>query len=154
MINGKDSEIQDIVNMKILKRVPVALRVAFFILLAGVIGISVRYFEKLGKNKSADQGFQVPAARMSEQISVSVTGEIRMPGIYKLKRGASLYDLIERAGGLKDGADVSDTEMSRKLYDGQKIVIPAKKGFFQKIGIGKAPEEEFIVPPLEVDKEE
>jgi len=39
-----------------------------------------------------------------EQLSVSLQGEVRFPGRYSFNPGASLYSVIERAGGLTDQA--------------------------------------------------
>ncbi|WP_417658831.1 SLBB domain-containing protein [Pseudidiomarina sp.] len=51
---------------------------------------------------------------------VSVTGEVRYPGIYPLARNASEMDLISAAGGFKESAYLDRAEVTRSsIVDGQ-----------------------------------
>ncbi|OZB03486.1 MAG: polysaccharide biosynthesis protein, partial [Idiomarina sp. 34-48-12] len=51
---------------------------------------------------------------------VSVTGEVRYPGIYPLARNASEMDLIAAAGGFKESAYLDRAEVTRSsIVDGQ-----------------------------------
>ncbi len=38
------------------------------------------------------------------QWTVAVSGEVRFPGVYRIRRGETLSDIVERAGGLTDAA--------------------------------------------------
>ena len=38
----------------------------------------------------------------SDQASISIVGEVRFPGIYPIRRGETLREVIRRAGGLTD----------------------------------------------------
>lgn len=63
---------------------------------------------------------------MEDIIVVHITGAINSPGVVKLKQGARIEDAIEKAGGLKDNADISNVNLAYVLEDGVKIIIPEK----------------------------
>ena len=49
-----------------------------------------------------------------ESLSVNLTGEVRFPGFYRFKRGETLSEVIERAGGLTELAHVEATVFTRE----------------------------------------
>ncbi len=55
-------------------------------------------------------------------IQVEIRGEVENPGIYELKLGSSLDDLLERAVVKKDG-DISQYALNMILHNTQVIVI-------------------------------
>lgn len=59
----------------------------------------------------------------NSEIEVHIDGRVKNPGVYKIKNGTRLQDLIEEAGGLLDDANTSNLNLARKLKDGEKIVI-------------------------------
>lgn len=59
----------------------------------------------------------------NSEIEVHIDGRIKNPGVYKIKNGTRLQDLIEEAGGLLDDANTSNLNLARKLKDEEKIVI-------------------------------
>jgi competence protein ComEA len=61
-----------------------------------------------------------------EQIIVHIAGEVKKPGIIKTKEGARIADIIEKAGGLNEQADITDINLAYPVEDGQKITIPKK----------------------------
>lgn len=61
-----------------------------------------------------------------EQIIVHIAGEIKKPGIIKTKEGARIADIIEKAEGLNEEADITDINLAYPVEDGQKITIPKK----------------------------
>ena len=56
-------------------------------------------------------------------ISVEIKGEIEKPGIYELKKGSNLKDLLDIAIIL-DSSDLSPYSLNTALYNNQIIVIP------------------------------
>lgn len=56
-------------------------------------------------------------------ISVEIKGEIEKPGIYELKKGSKLKDLLDIAIIL-DSSDLSSYSLNTALYNNQIIVIP------------------------------
>ena len=59
-----------------------------------------------------------------EFIVIHITGEIKTPGIIKIKENARLADAIEAAGGLTENADINKINLAYIVSDGQKIYIP------------------------------
>ena len=56
-------------------------------------------------------------------ICVEIKGEIKKPGIYELKKGSNLQDLLDIAIIL-DSSDLSSYSLNTALYNNQIIVIP------------------------------
>ena len=132
-------------------RQPAGQKVVGFLLIAGLIGFAgwlYREWHLTNKNE------EKPAGKSGRNTYVHITGEINDPGLYRVGLGTRLGELVETAGGLTADADISGINLALKVRDGQKIVIPAKKNFFKKIGIGKGPPERYIIPPIEVKKAE
>ncbi|MGH4051015.1 MAG: helix-hairpin-helix domain-containing protein [Clostridium sp.] len=60
-------------------------------------------------------------------IKVDIKGAVKNPGVYEIKQGSRVTDLIELAGGGTSDADLDATNLSAKLNDEDCIVI-ARKG--------------------------
>lgn len=60
----------------------------------------------------------------TEKIIVHIAGAVEKNGIVKLEPNARIVDAIEAAGGLADGADLTDVNLAYTVEDGQKIYIP------------------------------
>lgn len=58
------------------------------------------------------------------QIIVHIAGEVKNPGIIKIEEGARIADIIEKAGGLNEQADIGNINLAYEVEDGQKITIP------------------------------
>ena len=71
------------------------------------------------KNKTSDGSDDFN----NSEIEVHIDGRVKNPGVYKIKNGTRLQDLIEEAGGLLDDANTSNLNLARKLKDEEKIVI-------------------------------
>lgn len=62
----------------------------------------------------------------AEEIVIHIAGEVKKPGIIRVKEGARIADIIEEAGGLKEEADITKINLAYWVEDGQKIIIPKK----------------------------
>lgn len=62
-----------------------------------------------------------------EVIVVHIAGEINKPGIVRIKEGARIADIIEKAEGLTQEADITNVNLAYIVEDGQKIIIPNKQ---------------------------
>ena len=60
----------------------------------------------------------------SGDIYVSIQGAVSVPGVYVLCEGARIYELINAAGGLSEGADSMGLNMVEVLSDGVQIYVP------------------------------
>ena len=58
-------------------------------------------------------------------IIVHVTGAIKKDGIIEVKQGDRIADVIEKAGGITEEADLSKVNLAYRVSDGQKIYIPS-----------------------------
>ena len=59
-------------------------------------------------------------------MKVHITGQINREGVYEIKDGDRLEDLINKAGGLSPDADSKSLNLAMKLEDQMKIYIPSK----------------------------
>ena len=59
-------------------------------------------------------------------MAVHVTGEVKKPGVVKVKEGSRIEDIIEAAGGLTENADISNVNLAFAVEDGMKIRIPSQ----------------------------
>lgn len=57
-----------------------------------------------------------------DSITVEIEGEIKYPGIYNITKGYTLKDVIQKAGGVTEYADVISLDWN--VFDGEKIIIP------------------------------
>ena len=57
------------------------------------------------------------------KIYVDVKGYVNKPGVYELNNGIRVIDAIKAAGDLKKGANTRFVNLSKKLNDGDVIVI-------------------------------
>lgn len=56
-------------------------------------------------------------------IYIDIGGCVYNPGVYKVKAGTRLFEVIEKAGGLTDDADIDSINRAEEVYDGQKLII-------------------------------
>lgn len=61
------------------------------------------------------------------KIVVHITGCVVKEGILELDENSRISDAIEKAGGVKEGADLSQINLAFVLSDGMKIYIPNEK---------------------------
>ena len=91
-----------------------------------------------------------------ENLVVDVKGAIKSPGVYEMKLGDRVIDVIEQAGGLHENADSNNINFAMKLVDemvlyipivGEEKIIESTVGDVQnqddgKVNLNKASEEE------------
>ena len=56
-------------------------------------------------------------------VSVDIKGLVVNPGVYNIKSDSRIIDAIELAGGLKEGANTEQINLSKKVTDEMVIVI-------------------------------
>ena len=62
-----------------------------------------------------------PAATL---LVVYVAGELRRPGLYRIKPGARANDAVLRAGGFSPQADQAAVNLAQPIQDGEEIRVP------------------------------
>ncbi|MGL4772471.1 MAG: helix-hairpin-helix domain-containing protein [Clostridium sp.] len=60
-------------------------------------------------------------------IVVEIKGEVKKPDVYKLEDGSIINDLIDKAGGITENADISNINRAEKLQNNKCIVINSKE---------------------------
>lgn len=60
-------------------------------------------------------------------IVVYVGGQVEKPGVYRLPKGARVYEAVEQAGGTTDRADLKYVPLARILEDEETIWIPSSE---------------------------
>lgn len=61
-----------------------------------------------------------------EKICVHVCGQVVSPGVYELPAGSRVYQAVEAAGGMTDGA-AWQINQAQELTDGQQVYVPSKE---------------------------
>lgn len=59
----------------------------------------------------------------SDIIYVYICGEVAKPGVYEMKQGSRLYELIEEAGGFTDSAALDSLNLAEELCDTQMVTV-------------------------------
>lgn len=62
-----------------------------------------------------------------EYIYVDIKGSIKEPGVYKINKGSIVNDVINLSGGLTKDANTRFINLSKRLNDGDAIVIYSNK---------------------------
>lgn len=63
---------------------------------------------------------------LKEHMYIHLDGAVLKPGMIEIQKGDRLKNAIEKAGGLKDDADLKYINFAMILSDGEKIYIPFK----------------------------
>ncbi|MDP9329149.1 MAG: helix-hairpin-helix domain-containing protein [Actinomycetota bacterium] len=85
---------------------------------------------------AAAAGFTSPSPTQVPVI-VDVAGWVKNPGVYEFVQGDRVIDAVNRAGGAKNGADLSSINLAALLTDGAQVVIP-KAGAGGALGSGSS----------------
>lgn len=99
----------------------------FLIAAVLIASLIIRSSAKPNKEVAKDivRSKPVKEKNIKESIVVDISGEVKNPGIYKMKGKVRLYEVIEEAGGLKNEANVNSINQARYVEDGEKIIIPS-----------------------------
>ena len=85
-------------------------------------------------------------SKYSFDIKVHVSGALKHPGIYTIKVGTRIHELISSLE-LKNNADISHLNLAKPCRDGQKIVIKVKKGEVEFLNINMATKHQLMQLP-------
>lgn len=59
-----------------------------------------------------------------DEITVDIKGAVVKPGVFAMKEGQRVIDLIEKAGGFNHDADQKQINLAKKLSDEELIYVP------------------------------
>jgi len=57
-------------------------------------------------------------------IEVYITGAVAQPGVYEMRDGDRVVDLLYKAGGQSTDADLSAVNLAVRLHDEDKVIVP------------------------------
>jgi len=100
---------------------------------AGAIVVLLLGARYLGRGNGEPTAAERPAPALEVRadaargrVTVHVAGAVRRPGVYRLAARDRVDDAVHRAGGARQGADLSAVNLAAKLEDGRQIVVPAR----------------------------
>lgn len=102
------------------------------ILLGGCQTLDEEYMTCAEEVAAGDETGEAEAAsreKTDETIYVYICGEVVHPGVYEMKAGSRLYELIERAGGYTLKAAANSLNQAELLYDAQQIVVLSQDSY-------------------------
>lgn len=76
--------------------------------------------------KSTDSTVTTPRPSDSEEFPVYLVGAVQRPGVYIIRKGTYLYELVERAGGLTQEAASETINLAMRISENQMIRIPTR----------------------------
>lgn len=83
-------------------------------------------FETEEESQIMDSNIQESKTEDEEElVIVHVTGEVKKPGVVRVKEGSRVEDIVKAAGGLTENADISNINLAYVVEDGTKIRIPS-----------------------------
>lgn len=68
----------------------------------------------------------------SKKVIVDIKGMINNPGVYEVDSNLRINDVIELAGGLKEGADTSNINLAKLVSDEMTIIIYSTEEVLEK----------------------
>ncbi|SFJ10141.1 helix-hairpin-helix domain-containing protein [Thermoflavimicrobium dichotomicum] len=74
------------------------------------------------------------AKSKTEKLVVDLKGAVQKPGIYEMQAPARVYQVVEKAGGANEQADLSQVNLAQMLTDGMVIYIPRKGEMVPVVG--------------------
>lgn len=75
--------------------------------------------------------------KKTQQVYVYICGAVCTPGVYGLEKGARVFEVIQKAGGLTEKAAADAVNQARSVQDGERIYIPTEEEI-QSSGAGVA----------------
>lgn len=83
--------------------------------------------EEIKTNDQIENNSNEQQLEKNENIIVHVSGAVNKEGVVELKNNSRIIDAIDKAGGLKDEADITNINLAYIIEDGMKIHIPSKE---------------------------
>lgn len=78
---------------------------------------------KIVSNTNMSVTKDVALTLVEDNFTVEIKGQVINPGVYKVKEGSRVIDVINLAGGLTDSANTRYINLSKKVTDEMSIII-------------------------------
>lgn len=82
--------------------------------------------KKKEETKKKEEEKEIEQEEVKEMIQVDIKGAVITPGLYSLEKNSRVIDVINAAGGLREDADTSVINLSKKINDEMVIIIYTK----------------------------
>lgn len=122
------------------KKIYIAL-CALCIVIIGVLYVTERQKQPVltpiyvaGEKDSAENPNEDGPAIEQTKIKVYITGEVVNPGVYEMNIDDRVDDLLKKAGGHTEQADMLAVNLAAYINDAEKIIIPTKGETVDKSG--------------------
>lgn len=109
------------------------------ILLGGTIYIIYKNTENsneevidIFKKKEDNEEEEQEETKNSTKVIVDIKGMVNNPGVYEVDNTYRVNDVINLAGGLKEGADTSDINLAKTVYDEMTIIVYSSEEVLEK----------------------
>lgn len=76
------------------------------------------------QDNKVENNKETPDDLINQDKKVYISGEIKNSGVYDINDGDRLDDIVKRAGGLTEKADINSINLAMRLEDQMKIYIP------------------------------
>ena len=94
----------------------------FLVLINSVLAISSN------KNKTEEVVDEIPSVKEEvKKVFVDIKGEVKNPGVYEVDKDYTIYQAIEKAGGLTKLANTDYINLSKRVTDSMAIIIYSQK---------------------------
>ena len=92
------------------------------VLLVAAIAAGVTFLVR----KSASPGLEViiPTATATPETKAYISGAVRSPGVYTMEADERLTDLVRKAGGALEDADLDRVNLAQQVSDQEHFYIP------------------------------
>ncbi len=97
----------------------------FIIISLVCVFAAIFIFEQLDPKIEKRAPDTVSLVDSTNKISVTIEGEIALPGIYKMEIDETLGDLVTTAGGLLESADVNAVNLDIEIESRNYFYVPA-----------------------------
>ena len=82
------------------------------------------YNQNLVENSDTPTEQDIDTSEGTTTIMVHISGQVYKPGLVELESGSRVVDAVNKAGGLKEDADLDRINLAKKLADEEKIYVP------------------------------
>ena len=116
-----------------------ALALGGFIIFAIIVGLFVSRSESKTDTDNVEGNIQEVEETSTENLFfVYVVGAVYKPGVVEVEEGTRLYQVIQKAGGALETADLSKINLASIVKDEQKIIVPYTENKEDKVNDNSA----------------
>lgn len=82
------------------------------------------------RREGSSTGSRPPGAgpQADRELFAQVSGSVRRPGVYRLRQGARVFELVRLAGGITRGGNPDAVQLAVRVSDGMRVEIPQRAG--------------------------